>query len=503
MQTEIAHRLCSFIEGKRRIFLYGPGNYGSIMKTFLEKMDTHNFAGFLSTKRLMEPRCSIPPSEVNPLLTEEDGVIFSFRGEEEQQEIAKQLPCPSLLMSKEDLLKAKYFSENKENFEIVLRAEPPLTILPSKLRKRHILVVQLEITFGDMIWSTAFLRELRKWAGADATIIMVISPRMKTVMEACPYVDQFLFYESENLLAEMDDRMIDHAKAYAEKNLQGFDMVFLPRRLPEQFNLLVENVLVAIFSGAPIRLAHGGYATAPEKMMMEYWQPYFSKVVLHSKGRAESNCDCDLLRTVGVPLADEDSRMEYWRTDEAKAHADKILSRKNICKSAWKCFVAVGIVGSLSAKSYCPENYQWIFQRMPEICFLIFGGKDATNAASIAAKDCRNVFDFTGETTIPEASCIIEICDMYLGSDTGLLHLAVAYRKPCVLVSPSVSGTNDAIGYTPVRTGPWLVPKKVVRPEEDWHRCEKGCVPAKYPILTIQKEKILEALQALLKECME
>ena len=59
---------------------------------------------------------------------------------------------------------------------------------------KKILVVRYRF-IGDMILTVPFLRNLR-YAYPDARIDMLVSPNSGEVIEECPYVDNFIFFDT-------------------------------------------------------------------------------------------------------------------------------------------------------------------------------------------------------------------------------------------------------------------------------------------------------------------
>ncbi len=56
-----------------------------------------------------------------------------------------------------------------------------------------ILVVRLDV-IGDMIWTTAFLRELKRNCPASE-ISLVVRTGIYPLIKDCPYVDKFIKYD--------------------------------------------------------------------------------------------------------------------------------------------------------------------------------------------------------------------------------------------------------------------------------------------------------------------
>lgn len=141
--------------------------------------------------------------------------------------------------------------------------------------------------------------------------------------------------------------------------------------------------------------------------------------------------------------------------------------------------IAVALVGSKPVRSWPARKYAEVFKRVTEenkekrCSFVLLGGSDSFEAAKVV-KDVlgENALDLTGKTTLNQAMSIISLCDMYIGSDTGLMHMASVARIPVIELSASSDLTPDYWGSSPERTGPWLVKSIVIRP----HRPREGCV---------------------------
>jgi ADP-heptose:LPS heptosyltransferase len=119
-----------------------------------------------------------------------------------------------------------------------------------------------------------------------------------------------------------------------------------------------------------------------------------------------------------------------------------------------ECFVTFAIGGQHQTKKL-PNN------KIIEICnkinypVLLLGGKeDYDNAQEIALKS-KNTFNLCGELSISQSASVISQSAMVITHDTGLMHIAAAFKKDIVSVwgntvpefgmYPYLSGSNSKI----------------------------------------------------------
>ena len=138
------------------------------------------------------------------------------------------------------------------------------------------------------------------------------------------------------------------------------------------------------------------------------------------------------------------------------------------------------MVGSVEKRSWSPEKYSDVFsfiaQKYEEVVFVLCGGTDAVDAAKIAQQYVGNkCIDITGKTSLLQVAAVISKCDFYLGSDTGLMHMASAFCLPIIEISASIANSPEYWGSSPTRTGPWKVPAIVLRPDKGLDDCRYMC----------------------------
>jgi lipopolysaccharide heptosyltransferase II len=104
---------------------------------------------------------------------------------------------------------------------------------------------------------------------------------------------------------------------------------------------------------------------------------------------------------------------------------------------------------SLSAKRWPPQRFAALADRLIEEkgtqVFLVGGPDDGPIAAAIKEAMRQEPWDLTGQLTFGQLGALLERCDLFIGHDTGAMHLAVAVSTPVV----AIFGPSDPRMYGP------------------------------------------------------
>jgi heptosyltransferase-2 len=146
--------------------------------------------------------------------------------------------------------------------------------------------------------------------------------------------------------------------------------------------------------------------------------------------------------------------------------------------------IAIGAGASYgSAKCWPPERFaEWAnrFLAHNDADIMLFGtAAEAPVSNAIIAKMNRKPIDLTGETAIAELPALLSQCHLFLGNDSGAMHVAAAVGLPVV----AIFGPTDPFGTAPVtprctivQQKPYCSPCFLRRCPTD-HRCMKQVTP--------------------------
>lgn len=102
-------------------------------------------------------------------------------------------------------------------------------------------------------------------------------------------------------------------------------------------------------------------------------------------------------------------------------------------------FIALGPGSKMPAKRWPTEYYlelcHHIIDRYPDITVIVFGGKEDEDVANILCTELEGrAHNLAGKLSIYGAAALLERCQIYVGNDTGTMHLAASVGLPCVAI---------------------------------------------------------------------
>jgi heptosyltransferase II len=146
--------------------------------------------------------------------------------------------------------------------------------------------------------------------------------------------------------------------------------------------------------------------------------------------------------------------------------------------------VAVGAGASYgSAKCWPPDRFAELLNRLQEKMeadVILFGtASEAPVSAAIISGMRRPPIDLTGKTSMADLPALLSQCHLFIGNDSGAMHVAAAVGLPVV----AIFGPTDPFGTAPVtprctivQEKPYCSPCFLRRCPTD-HRCMKRVTP--------------------------
>jgi heptosyltransferase-2 len=191
----------------------------------------------------------------------------------------------------------------------------------------------------------------------------------------------------------------------------------------------------------------------------------------------------ELVRRAGwldaLPQVD---RITLQVSDSARLHAAQVLLDAGSRPHARR--IAIGGGASYgSAKCWPPERFaEWAnrFLANNDADVILFGtAAEAPVSNAIIANMRRKPIDLTGRTVIADLPALLSQCHLFLGNDSGAMHVAAAVGLPVV----AIFGPTDPFGTAPVtprctivQQKPYCSPCFLRRCPTD-HRCMKQVTP--------------------------
>jgi ADP-heptose:LPS heptosyltransferase len=158
-----------------------------------------------------------------------------------------------------------------------------------------------------------------------------------------------------------------------------------------------------------------------------------------NKNLHEAEANINLAKAVGIPVIGVQPQLEL--TSMERAWAESIirdLLPQNVTRIAMHC----GAEPTQAFKAWPLSHYRRLIKLLtvlPSVRILLFGGKGEAGAVRILSADCEDkVIDFVGKFSIRQTAALVAQCQVMVGGDTGLMHLASAVGVPvCAIFGPT------------------------------------------------------------------
>jgi heptosyltransferase-2 len=299
----------------------------------------------------------------------------------------------------------------------------------SNVSKKRILVLRYRF-IGDTILTVPFLRNLR-YAEPDAHIAWVVAPGSSEVVRGIPYVDELIYWDPVTIHADSRGThrtLGDKLRFVRGLRSQKFDTVFVLKRS-------LSSALIGFFTGARKRV---GFDTEGRGFLLTKRVPY-----RHDQHEVQNFLD--VLRADGIPVIDD--HLEFWNTPEEDEAAAQILADANIPTS--KEIVALHPFASNPYRGWPIEDFARLagLLRAEGFVPLILGSPgDRNGFESLRDLFGPEAIDLVGKCKLRITMALLKRCALFVGNDSGIMHLAAAAGIPMVaLFGPQ----------SPLKFGPW------------------------------------------------
>jgi heptosyltransferase-3 len=279
---------------------------------------------------------------------------------------------------------------------------------------RNVLIIKLRY-IGDVLLATPTVRAI-KAARPDVRVTMMVNRGTEDVLSGNPDLDEIVVLDKGSLAAQW--RLI----------------AGLRRR---QFDTVIDltdgdrSAFLSWISGAPVRIGFNDEDRWRGRCYTEVVQPVPG--VRHRIDR-----DLEVLKPMSIQAGTTDPQL--WLTSEEENSADQLLDQLGVQRSPSMVILQPG--ARYWFKAWPPERFAELADRLTSQygCQVLIGGsdQDIDLAQQIRQMAKSSPVVMAGRTTIKQFAAIAKKSALFVGNDSGAMHIAVAVGTPVVaLFGPS------------------------------------------------------------------
>ena len=378
--------------------------------------------------------------------------------------------------------------ELKRTLRLALLRGVPLLFSPGRRRpygsRPRILLLRPD-HLGDMILAMPAVRALRE-AFPNAHLACLVGPWAEAVVRHNPHIDEVITCSFPGFTRRPKGApwapyvlLIREARRLSAKN---YDLAI---------NLRFDfwwGALLVYLAGIPVRWGYD----LPET------RPFLTERLPYLPGRHEVIQNLALVRAVArepeVAAAPDSHPLEFWTKPKEEAFAAAWLRDHR----AGRPLVALHVGAGAPVKLWGTDAFAYVgdsLARQGAHIVLVGGGGERERVDAVAERMRMKALAFVGHE-LGELAALLRHCDLAIGVDSGVLHLAVAMGTPTVHlygpVDPAIFGPwGPSERHVVVTAGMECAPcnRLDFPPRElDRHTC----------ITSIHPERVLEAAERVL-----
>ena len=355
----------------------------------------------------------------------------------------------------------------------------------------EILVVRLD-GIGDCVLTLPLLDALRQ-RYPSSRITVLVSPAARTLFEGHPSVDEVLVLSTlrSSSLPRFARALLEALRTYWT-SLRGreFDIAISPRW---DADVYLATLLCAMTRAATTAGFEDG--TSPYKAWLNrgFDKTWTVRVpggpiqheVLHGLAMAKA-LGCQHAQAAPPQLrvsASEAAWAEAW------------LSANH------RIPVALGLPAAEAKRRWMTEGYlaslRQLNQNVEILPVLLTDNETAPDARRIAEAfpEARTAH----RLPLAQTAAILNQCALFIGSDSGLGHIAAAAGCPTITLSPHPADGDPSHPNSPLRFRPYSAAARVLQPPSGLPGCESACMSLEqHCITTITPEQVTAAAAELL-----
>ena len=299
---------------------------------------------------------------------------------------------------------------------------------------RKVLIIRFS-SMGDVVLTSPVVRSLKQ-ARPEVQIHFLTKVAYAPLVEHSPYVDRV------HCLGDHFSELLTQLKA-------------------EQFDYIID--LHRNLRSLRIKLALKKPSVAFDKQNLRKWWMVRSKKTQPEIGHIVDRY-ADTLK--GFDLSLDDKGLELFLPPELDGFGEQIVSENQLNRP-----LAVVLGATHATKRWLPKHFVAALNELGRDVVLL-GGKDMKTEAQFISEHLHvRHLNGVGEYSMLESAALLKACPNVLTHDTGLMHIAAAFKIPSVVLW---GNTVPAFGMYPFRS-----PHKNLEASRPRHTTRKAwrCAP--------------------------
>ena len=285
---------------------------------------------------------------------------------------------------------------------------------------------------GDAVMCIPALETIRRSRSGDEILILA-RPAVADLLAGQPFADRILEYDYRG----RHRGWLGREALVRELRRETFGAAVL-------FQNAFEAAWLSWRAGIPQRVGYARDARGP-LLTKAIRVPQAGEIPRH-----ESHYYMEMLRRAGwIETRGEIGPIRLLIPEAAAQAAESALQKAGATPGAWRCAIAPGASYG-AAKCWPPEKFAALADRLISECgtdvifFGTSGEKDI--AARILSAMKRRAISLVGDTSMRELAALFSACSVFIGNDSGAMHVAAAAGLPVI----GIFGSTDPEGTSPV-----------------------------------------------------
>ncbi|HEV7967358.1 MAG TPA: lipopolysaccharide heptosyltransferase II [Candidatus Acidoferrales bacterium] len=285
---------------------------------------------------------------------------------------------------------------------------------------------------GDAVMAIPAFEQIRRRRAADE-ICVLARPVVADLFSGQPFADRILQYDFRG----RHRGWLGRKKLIGELRKDEFDVAVL---LQNAF----EAAWLAWRARIPERIGYARDARGP-LLTKAVRVPEEGEIRKH-----ESQYYLELLRRAEwITTLPVIPPIRLFVADASRALAESALRNAGARENAWRCAIAPGASYG-AAKCWPPERFALLADRLisesgADVIFFGTSGEKEI-AARIRSKMKSPAISLVGETSARDLAALFASCSVFIGNDSGAMHVAAAAGLPVI----GIFGSTDPEGTAPV-----------------------------------------------------